>query len=202
MKWIAIVLSRLGVYLFSRVLKEGHDRRFDKVRGNPKLFLVYWTLQGNNMADYFALLYFSPAQLLILFPTRCLGDDNDAPHTDDDDGKESTPPQHSRFFGLGPMGCGFHHGSCGWLPKESIPRKSGQQRKIYQHRPLECVPPSQLFWRDPSLVWSFCQRLVEFHGLVVSATHAPLSVNSIMSNDSSITGNTWRFWVPPSLDFS
>ncbi|XP_067881014.1 uncharacterized protein si:ch211-210c8.6 [Heterodontus francisci] len=37
---------RLGLFLFLRVLKEGRDRRFNKVRNNPKQFFVYWTLQG------------------------------------------------------------------------------------------------------------------------------------------------------------
>lgn len=32
--------------MFSRVLQSGADRRFDKAREDPKLFLVYWTLQG------------------------------------------------------------------------------------------------------------------------------------------------------------
>ncbi|GFY60253.1 hypothetical protein TNIN_500111 [Trichonephila inaurata madagascariensis] len=37
---------RLGTFLFIRVLKSGKDRRFDKCRDNPKLFFVYWTMQG------------------------------------------------------------------------------------------------------------------------------------------------------------
>ena len=37
---------RLGMFLFSRVLKEGKDSRFNKVRGDPKMFWVYWTIQG------------------------------------------------------------------------------------------------------------------------------------------------------------
>ena len=39
-------MNRLGFYLFSRVLKEGHDRRFTQAKENPSLFFVYWTLQG------------------------------------------------------------------------------------------------------------------------------------------------------------
>jgi len=42
MTWAA----RLGLFLFTRVLKEGKDSRFDKVRGNPGIFWVYWTIQG------------------------------------------------------------------------------------------------------------------------------------------------------------
>ncbi|XP_067943596.1 kelch domain-containing protein 3-like [Watersipora subatra] len=38
--------SRLGLYLFTRILKDGKDRRFDKIKHDPKKFLVAWTLQG------------------------------------------------------------------------------------------------------------------------------------------------------------
>ncbi|CAI9557411.1 unnamed protein product [Staurois parvus] len=37
---------RLGTFLFLRILRDGHDRRFNKVRDNPGTFLVYWTVQG------------------------------------------------------------------------------------------------------------------------------------------------------------
>ncbi|XP_018105658.1 uncharacterized protein XB5780651.S [Xenopus laevis] len=37
---------RLGTFLFLRILKDGHDRRFDRVRDNPGTFLIYWTMQG------------------------------------------------------------------------------------------------------------------------------------------------------------
>ncbi|XP_078370011.1 uncharacterized protein LOC144653785 [Oculina patagonica] len=37
---------RLGLHLFKRVLHDGKDSRFDKVRGNPGVFWIYWTLQG------------------------------------------------------------------------------------------------------------------------------------------------------------
>ena len=38
--------SRLGLFLFTRILKEGQDRRFNKVRDRPGTFFVYWTIQG------------------------------------------------------------------------------------------------------------------------------------------------------------
>lgn len=38
--------ARLGLFLFLRVMKDGHDRRFNRVRDNPKRFLLYWTIQG------------------------------------------------------------------------------------------------------------------------------------------------------------
>ncbi|XP_076465227.1 uncharacterized protein LOC143297000 [Babylonia areolata] len=37
---------RLGTYLFSRILHEGMDRRFNNVRDKPGVFFVYWTIQG------------------------------------------------------------------------------------------------------------------------------------------------------------
>lgn len=37
---------RLGGYLMHRIHKDGHDKRFDQVKGNPVMFFIYWTLQG------------------------------------------------------------------------------------------------------------------------------------------------------------
>lgn len=37
---------RLGYYLFTRVLKEGSDRRFNGVRDNPVKLLGFWIGQG------------------------------------------------------------------------------------------------------------------------------------------------------------
>ncbi|XP_076349216.1 uncharacterized protein LOC143246421 [Tachypleus tridentatus] len=37
---------RLGLYLFTRIMKEGKDRRFDKARENPALMFLFWTMQG------------------------------------------------------------------------------------------------------------------------------------------------------------
>ncbi|XP_076840705.1 uncharacterized protein LOC143485235 [Brachyhypopomus gauderio] len=37
---------RLGTFLFLRILKDGQDRRFNKVRGSPGTFFVFWTLQA------------------------------------------------------------------------------------------------------------------------------------------------------------
>jgi len=31
-----------------RVLKEGGDRRFTKVKTKPTVFLIYWMVQGND----------------------------------------------------------------------------------------------------------------------------------------------------------
>ncbi|KAF6721276.1 hypothetical protein FQA47_007131 [Oryzias melastigma] len=37
---------RLGTFLFLRILKDGHDRRFNNVRESPGTFFVYWTVQA------------------------------------------------------------------------------------------------------------------------------------------------------------
>lgn len=37
---------RLGTFLFLRVLKAGHDTRFEEIKRSPARFLVAWTLQG------------------------------------------------------------------------------------------------------------------------------------------------------------
>ncbi|MGE0159845.1 MAG: DUF1295 domain-containing protein [Gemmatimonadales bacterium] len=38
--------ARLGLFLFTRILAEGADRRFDGIRGSAARFFVAWTLQG------------------------------------------------------------------------------------------------------------------------------------------------------------
>ena len=38
--------ARLGLFLFKRVMRDGGDSRFDEVKKQPGMFLVYWTMQG------------------------------------------------------------------------------------------------------------------------------------------------------------
>jgi steroid 5-alpha reductase family enzyme len=38
--------ARLGLFLFTRILADGADRRFDEIRGSAVRFFVAWTLQG------------------------------------------------------------------------------------------------------------------------------------------------------------
>ena len=40
--------ARLGLFLLFRVLRDGKDGRFDKVKGNPSKFLLFWTVQGRK----------------------------------------------------------------------------------------------------------------------------------------------------------
>ena len=37
----------MGLYLFTRILKEGQDKRFDKAKESHAVFFTFWTLQGN-----------------------------------------------------------------------------------------------------------------------------------------------------------
>jgi len=40
---------RLGLFLFWRVMKAGEDSRFRRVKNNPSLFFIYWTIQGSSV---------------------------------------------------------------------------------------------------------------------------------------------------------
>lgn len=53
---LPVHLTKLGGYLFYRVMKVGKDERFEKVKGSsncllifsarPKIFFIYWTMQA------------------------------------------------------------------------------------------------------------------------------------------------------------
>ncbi|XP_071820265.1 uncharacterized protein [Apostichopus japonicus] len=43
---VVIWALRLGLFLMSRIFADGVDKRFNHVRDNPKVFLIYWTVQG------------------------------------------------------------------------------------------------------------------------------------------------------------
>jgi steroid 5-alpha reductase family enzyme len=43
---VAAWALRLGSFLFTRILREGADRRFDALKTDPARFLLAWTLQG------------------------------------------------------------------------------------------------------------------------------------------------------------
>lgn len=43
---VVIWCSRLGLFLFRRISKDGKDSRFDAIKVNPARFLVAWTLQA------------------------------------------------------------------------------------------------------------------------------------------------------------
>jgi len=43
---VSLWAARLGMYLFSRVMASGEDRRFRKAKESPSMFLMFWTIQG------------------------------------------------------------------------------------------------------------------------------------------------------------
>lgn len=43
---VAAWAGRLGLFLFTRINKDGHDRRFNEIKTAPARFLVAWTLQA------------------------------------------------------------------------------------------------------------------------------------------------------------
>ena len=43
---MVIARTYLAIFLFYRIVKEGKDGRFDKIRNNPKRFAIAWFLQG------------------------------------------------------------------------------------------------------------------------------------------------------------
>lgn len=56
---------RLGLYLFTRIMKDGKDRRFDKMRTNPTRFFYAWTIQG-----VWVLVTILPSLLAVLSPRQ------------------------------------------------------------------------------------------------------------------------------------
>ena len=47
---VALWALRLGAYLLYRVVRIGHDDRFNEIRKNPLSFFAFWTLQGITCA--------------------------------------------------------------------------------------------------------------------------------------------------------
>ncbi|KAK3349658.1 hypothetical protein B0T25DRAFT_548647 [Lasiosphaeria hispida] len=43
---VALYAVRLSGYLFRRVLRKGHDSRFDKIKHQPRRFLIFWLVQA------------------------------------------------------------------------------------------------------------------------------------------------------------
>jgi steroid 5-alpha reductase family enzyme len=51
---VIVWASRLGIFLFGRVMRVGHDRRFVKIKPDFLQFLMTWTLQGSWVFVTFA----------------------------------------------------------------------------------------------------------------------------------------------------
>lgn len=39
---------RLGIFLILRMWRDGHDNRFNHVKGNPIMFFAFWTVEGRR----------------------------------------------------------------------------------------------------------------------------------------------------------
>lgn len=42
---VLVWCSRLGIMLFTRILRVGEDKRFEKLKGNPLTFAIPWSMQ-------------------------------------------------------------------------------------------------------------------------------------------------------------
>lgn len=62
---VAVWATRLGLFLFRRVRREGKDGRFDEIKRSAARFLIAWTLQG--LWVFWTAL---AAWILVLHPTR------------------------------------------------------------------------------------------------------------------------------------
>jgi steroid 5-alpha reductase family enzyme len=62
--FVATWALRLGSFLFSRALSHG-DKRFEKVKDNPKVFAMYWTIQA-----VWIFLTSLPVQLLLTVDSK------------------------------------------------------------------------------------------------------------------------------------
>ncbi|CAN0057268.1 unnamed protein product [Pylaiella littoralis] len=56
---VLIWITRLGLFLFARIQRDGHDFRFDRVRDRPLGFLLFWAVQG-------MWVFFTPLPMLAL----------------------------------------------------------------------------------------------------------------------------------------
>ena len=54
---VTVWAARLGMFLVTRILRDGHDSRFNRVRNNPKRFFFYWTVQGMRGISYTNYIY-------------------------------------------------------------------------------------------------------------------------------------------------
>ena len=43
---VTVWSARLGFFLFARISRDGHDKRFDQIKTNPVRFFLTWTLQA------------------------------------------------------------------------------------------------------------------------------------------------------------
>ena len=90
---------RLGLFLFLRVMKTGHDSRFKRAKADPKLFLLYWTLQGRG-GTLLGVAYF------LCMCHRSVGVAYSPPHADPQLEEGGSHDWVSGLCGMGRMVCG------------------------------------------------------------------------------------------------
>ena len=72
---ISIWAIRLGSFLFSRIHKDGEDKRFRSIKTSPSQFFMTWTLQGMwvSICSMCAITGISSSEGLVLNPLFYLG---------------------------------------------------------------------------------------------------------------------------------
>ena len=72
---ISIWAIRLGSFLFSRIHKDGEDKRFRSIKTSPSQFFMTWTLQGMwvSICSMCAITGISSSEVLVLNPLFYLG---------------------------------------------------------------------------------------------------------------------------------
>ena len=47
--------ARLGLFLFTRIMKDGEDKRFVVAKQQPSVFFKFWIIQGEKMSIFFKI---------------------------------------------------------------------------------------------------------------------------------------------------
>ena len=53
--------ARLGLFLFTRIMKDGEDKRFVVAKQKPSVFFKFWIIQGKKKCIFFEI------QIVIIF---------------------------------------------------------------------------------------------------------------------------------------
>ena len=53
--------ARLGLFLFTRIMKDGEDKRFVVAKQKPSVFFKFWIIQGKKKCIFFQI------QIIIIF---------------------------------------------------------------------------------------------------------------------------------------
>uniref|UniRef100_A0A670HY94 Uncharacterized protein n=1 Tax=Podarcis muralis TaxID=64176 RepID=A0A670HY94_PODMU len=123
---------RLGLFLFLRILKEGHDRRFNGVREHSGTFFLYWTMQGIWV-------------FVTLLPTLLLNLE-----------KHQKPLGFWDYFGWSIWAVGFVTEAVADQQKWHFRSNPDNAGKFIQSGPMGLQPSPQLPGRDLAVDRTFC----------------------------------------------